>query len=193
MDSNTEEKVMYLDERERRAICREKPANLEVNRSDQTPGIMSGIMFVLLLLFVGYGQLQGQTKIQSFKVEGKLYLPTAEGEKLFQGSLTASKNEIVINCREKLFRPFNCFHIPRGNKLKVKTALVRNFHFQKDEFFIIPEKDFLDRYRNLFNAVSKGSLLSPKGEQAVIFILDEPKHIGSKELELIRAINHGKR
>ncbi len=144
-------------------------------------------MTVLIFIFVS-GFLIGQ-----IKAAGKLLIPTAYGEKQYKAVIRITRENIEIECSEKIFRLFNAFNTPRYRKLRVNTTEVSEICVSEGRIYILPNDEFYQRYRNLFYPVWR--MVSYlyfiiEEKMALIFILDNPADMGAAAKELLESINN---
>lgn len=143
-------------------------------------------MIALVMIFLA-GHLFGQ-----IKETGKLLIPTAGGNKPYKAVITITREEIVIECREKIFQLFNEFNAPKHRKIKVKTAELSRLYVFENKIYILTKDDFFFQYRNIFVRCWEiiGIHYGPEVRWAIVFTTDDPWAMGTKEAkELIKTIN----
>jgi hypothetical protein len=147
------------------------------------------IMILMVIIMVA-GQLSGE-----IRASGKLLIPTAKGEKPYDAVITITQAEILIECQEKIFQPFNEFDAPKQSKIKLNTVKVEEIQIQiqDNKIFIITKDSFTIRYRNVFNRATKiigiRSLFPVTVENwALIFVVDNPVDIKAIGEALIKII-----
>lgn len=139
----------------------------------------------LVILFMA-GYVFGQ-----MKVPGKLFIPTAGGTKSYQAVIAITRTEIVIECREKIFQPFNEFNAPKHGKVKVKTAELYGIELYENKIHIFARDSFFHRYRNIFirGWVIRSIHDGPREKWAIVFITDNLDGIGAAGEKLVESIN----
>lgn len=148
------------------------------------------IIFIVLVMIFLTGKLSG-----NIKVTGKLLIPTAKGERMYDSVITFTRVEICIECLKEIFQPFNEFDSPKHAKIVVNTAEIEEIQIQiqNKKIFIITKDSFTIRYRNIFNRASKIigiQSLSPVSVEnwALIFVVENSDDIKTTGEALIKII-----
>jgi hypothetical protein len=144
---------------------------------------------VVMVIILFTGQLIG-----GIRAAGKLLIPTANGEKLYNAVITIKRAEVMIECEKKIFQPFNEFDAPRQAKIKVNTAEIYKIEFnkKKNEIYLIAEDSLCQRFKHLLLPVWKVIQWMPYHEEkkeAFIFTMNNPTDIDCIEEDLIKFIN----
>lgn len=134
---------------------------------------------IILIMLMVVILLQGQERLT---FTGHIVIPGPDEDKpyTFKGTMTMSRENIEINCSEKIFRPLNTFNAPRQHRLLIDTKEIDNIQFKGERLYIYPTLALYHRYRNIFNPLWKSRLvfssdLVTMEYQVLIFRLDNPQ------------------
>jgi len=143
---------------------------------------------LIIMIIILAGQLLGEIR----SVAGELLIPNAKGERnSYKGFITITQSEILIECQEKLFSPFNESGTPKQSKLRIDTTEVERISINGNGIIIFPKDILYNRHRNLLNHVRILSLFNHQERLVFIFAIDMDKYneAGDRELEVVKKIN----
>jgi len=148
-----------------------------------TKDVVLNVLLSWVLIVLGF--LSAPLNGQELKLKGVVLIPAATGEKSYPGEITISRTKLTVSCREKIFRPFNCFDLPFQHSLTVDIKLVKRFYIHKHTLFILPQLKFHEYHRNMFHHVSEVSILSQTEDNAIIFEVDINREITRQEIHFL--------
>lgn len=143
-----------------------------VNKEGRSPKKKAWSLIQALIIFFLIFCTISLWSRESLKAPGVFVLNTAGKFNHFKGTIEITGKGIKIECKKKIFRPYNDFDKPLSRKFFVPVRELGKVEFRKGTFFLYTGRSFYDRYRNYFIDIPIG-VFSPGYYNVIVFCMEK--------------------